>query len=115
MKKGETPEQYDARIESMATFQFVKAKNAKEIASQSDIKSRSNVTSNITSNQLQDKGPGALTTSAEDVESKEINNGVKHFETIASEPYKSPENKKLIKKYMDANGGDLAKAALALR
>jgi hypothetical protein len=113
MKKGETPEQYDARIGSMATLQFVKAKNAKEIASQSDITSRSNVTSNITSNQLQDKGPGALTTSAEDVESKEINNGVKHFETIASEPYKSPENKKLIKKYMDANGGDLAKAALA--
>jgi hypothetical protein len=111
--KGETPEQYDARIESMATFQYVKAKNAKEIASQSDIKSESKVTSNVTSNQLQDKGPGALTTSAEDVESKEINNGVKHFETIASEPYKSPENKKLIKKYMDANGGDLAKAALA--
>jgi hypothetical protein len=111
--KGETPEQYDARIESMATFQYVKAKNAKEIASQSDITSRSNVTSNVTSNQLQDKGPGVLTTSAEDVESKEINNGVKHFETIASEPYKSPENKKLIKKYMDANGGDLAKAALA--
>jgi hypothetical protein len=112
-KKGETPEQYDARIESMATFQFVKAKNAKEIASQSDITSRSNVTSNITSSQLQEKGPGVLTTSAEDVESKEINNGVKHFEAIVSEPYKSPENKKLIKKYMDENGGDAAKAALA--
>jgi hypothetical protein len=48
-KKGETPEQYDARIESMATFQFVKAKNAKEIASQSDITSRSNVNTNVSS------------------------------------------------------------------
>jgi hypothetical protein len=45
--KGETPEQYNNRIESMATFQFVKAKNAREIDSTSNVTSTVSSTSDI--------------------------------------------------------------------
>jgi hypothetical protein len=105
MKKGEAPEQYEKRLNAMAAREIYGAKGTKDITSK--------VTSNVTSQQLQEKGPGVLTGGAESTESKEINEGAKHFETIVGEPYKSPENKALIKKYMDANGGDLAKAARA--
>lgn len=107
MKKGETPEQYDTRLRAMAAREIYGAKGTK------DITSKSNVTSNVTSNQLQDKGPGVLTGGAESTESKEIGEGVKHFEAILGAPYKSPEDKATIKKYLDANGGDAAKAARA--
>jgi hypothetical protein len=99
--KGETPEQYDARIESMATFLYVKAKNAKEIDS----------TSNVTSNQMQDKGPGSLTTSAESTESTEMLAGVKAFEDLSKSYNKNA--RAIVKQFMDANGGDFAAAAQA--
>ena len=48
MKQGETPEQYDNRVNAAATLKYVRAKNAKE----NDI--TSNVTSNVTGAQTHD-------------------------------------------------------------
>jgi hypothetical protein len=109
IRKGETPEQYEARINAAAYRQVLEMKGTRDITSKSNVTS----TSNVTSQQLQDKGPGVLTSGAEVTESKEVGEGVKHFEAILSAPYKSPEDKATIKKYMDANGGDAAKAARA--
>jgi hypothetical protein len=46
--KGETPEQYEDRIAAMATFKYVKAKNAKEIDSTSNVTSNVSSTSDVT-------------------------------------------------------------------
>jgi len=50
LKKGETPEQYDTRLKSLAAMQIYGVKNTKDI--------KSNVTSNVTSNQTRDITPG---------------------------------------------------------
>ena len=99
MKKGETEEQYDKRLKAMATREIYGAKGTKDI------------TSNVTSRQVQDKGPDVLTSTAEGTESKEISDGVKYFEGIASKFAKTPDDKVLLDKYKKAAGGDMAKAA----
>ena len=49
MKKGETPEQYDKRLKSMAAMEIYEAKGTKDITSRADITSRSNVNTNVMS------------------------------------------------------------------
>jgi hypothetical protein len=107
MRKGESPEQYETRLQAMAAREIYGAKGTK------DITSRSNITSNVTSNQLQDKGPGSLTSTAEGTESKEVGEGVKNFEAIVGKLVKNPDEKAIIKHYADKAGGDMAKAARA--
>jgi hypothetical protein len=107
MLKDETPEQYDKRLKSIAAMEIYVAKGTKDVTSKSD------VTSNVqsTSTQLQDKGAGSLTTSAESTESAEIAKGVAAFEAMTTSYNKTARD--TVKKYMEANGGDPAKAARA--
>ena len=107
MKQGETPAQYKTRLNAMAARQILELKGTK------DITSRSNITSDVNTNvsSTQEKGPGALTTSAEGTESAEIAKGVAAFETMTTSYNKAARD--TVKKYMDANGGDPAKAARA--
>jgi hypothetical protein len=109
MKKDETPEKYDARINAAAYRQILELKGTKDITSRSNV--TSDVTSNVTSNQMQDKGPGSLTTSAESTESAEMLAGVKAFEDLNKSYNKNSRN--IVKQFMDANDGDFAKAAQA--
>ena len=71
--KGETPEQYEDRIAAMATFKYVKAKNAKEI--DSNVTSQSSVTSTSTSDIKGLKGElegEKVDVSKEELSSKEV-------------------------------------------
>jgi hypothetical protein len=111
MKKDETPEQYDKRLKSIAAMEIYEAKGTKDITSRSNVTSKSDVTSNVTSNQLQEKGPGSLTTSAESTESAEMLAGVKAFEDLSKSYNKN--SRAIVKQFMDANDGDFAAAAQA--
>jgi hypothetical protein len=107
MLKDETPEQYDKRLKSIAAMEIYVAKGTKDVTSKSDV--TSSVTS--TSTQLQDKGPGSLGSAAEGTESAEIAKGVAAFEAMTTSYNKTARD--TVKKYMEANGGDPAKAARA--
>jgi hypothetical protein len=103
-KKGESDLAYKRRVEGIGTRNY-----AQEMKQDKNI--RSNTTSAITSTQLQDKGPNVLTSGAEAAESAEINKGVAAFEAMTTSYNKAAQA--TVKKYMDANGGDAAKAARA--
>jgi hypothetical protein len=107
MLKDETPEQYDKRLKSIAAMEIYVAKGTKDVTTKSDV--TSNV--NSTSTQLQEKGPGSLTTSAESTESAEMLAGVKAFEDLNKSYNKN--SRAIVKQFMDANGGDFAAAAQA--
>jgi hypothetical protein len=85
----------------MATREIYGAKGMKDITSRST----------VTSNQLQDKGPGTLGSTAEGTESKEIGEGSKHFENVLGKLVKTQDEETLVAKYMKKAGGDAAKAA----
>jgi hypothetical protein len=97
---GESDADYLARVEGIGFRDWAK-----------ETKQSKDITSTVSSTQLQDKGPGSLTTSAESTESAEIAKGVTAFEAMTTSYNKTARD--TVKKYMDANGGDPAKAARA--
>ena len=68
MEKGETPEQYDKRLKSIAAMEIYVAKNTKDITSKSDVTSTVSSTSNIAGNKAdveqQKADTGALSAEA---------------------------------------------------
>jgi hypothetical protein len=94
-------------LKSIAAMEIYVAKGTKDVTTKSDV--TSNV--NSTSTQLQEKGPGSLTTSAESTESAEMLAGVKAFEDLNKSYNKN--SRAIVKQFMDANGGDFAAAAQA--
>lgn len=101
-KKGESDADYQARVEGIGFRDW-----ARETKQQRDITSKSTVTSS----QLQEKGPNVLTSGAESTESAEMLAGIKAFEDMNKSYNKN--SRAIVKKYMDENDGDFAKAARA--